>query len=66
MLKERDPLFTTTACYDREDNMVTAAGKRLSTRAIHRIIIEGLLLAGLKKPDIAIMPRCARHLIHVS
>lgn len=34
--------------------MVTAAGKRLSTRAIHRIITEGLLLAGVKKPGIVV------------
>ncbi len=32
--------------------MVTAAGKRLSMRAIHRIIREGFLLAGVKKPGI--------------
>ena len=34
--------------------MVTPAGKRLSTRAIHRIITEGLLLAGVKKPGIVV------------
>ena len=34
--------------------MVTAAGKRLSTRAIHRVITEGLLLAGVKKPGIVV------------
>lgn len=34
--------------------MVTAAGQTLSTRAIHRIITEGLLLAGVKKPGIVV------------
>lgn len=48
------PLFATTACYDRGGNVVTAAGKPLSTRAIHRIITEGLLLAGVKKPGIVV------------
>ena len=51
-LQGSDPLFATTACYDRGGNVVTAAGKRLSTRAIHRIITEGLLLAGVKKPGL--------------
>ena len=37
------PLFATTPCVDRGGNIVTAAGQRLSTRAIHRIITEGLL-----------------------
>lgn len=55
-LKGCDSLFATTACYDREGNVVTAAGKRLSTRAIHLILMEELLLAGVKKPD---------HLTHV-
>ena len=49
-----DPLFATTVCYDRGGNVVTAAGKRLSTRAIHRIITEGFLLAGVKKPGIVV------------
>ncbi|HBR51312.1 MAG TPA: hypothetical protein DEA71_14660 [Nitrospira sp.] len=53
-LKGSDPLFATTACYDRGGNVVTAAGKRLSTRAIYRIITEGLLLAGVKKPGIVV------------
>lgn len=53
-LQGSDPLFATTACYDRGGNLVTAAGKRLSTRAIHRIITEGLLLAGVKKPGIVV------------
>jgi len=48
------PLFATTACYDRGGNVVTEAGKPLSTRAIHRIITEGLLLAGVKKPGIVV------------
>ncbi len=48
------PLFATTACYDRGGNVVTAEGKPLSTRAIHRIITEGLLLAGVKKPGIVV------------
>ena len=41
-LQGTDPLFATTACFDRGGNVLTAAGKRLSTRAIHRIITEGL------------------------
>ncbi len=53
-LQGTDPLFATTACHDRGGNVVTAAGKRLSTRAIHRIITEGLLLAGVKKPGIVV------------
>lgn len=53
-LKGSDPLFASTACYDRGENVVTPAGKRLSTRAIHRIITEGLLLAGVKKPGIVV------------
>ncbi|NGZ07867.1 MAG: hypothetical protein CV088_00545 [Nitrospira sp. LK70] len=53
-LQGSDPLFATTACYDRGGNVVTPAEKRLSTRAIHRIITEGLLLAGVKKPGIVV------------
>lgn len=53
-LQGSEPLFATTACYDRGGNVVTPAGKRLSTRAIHRIITEGLLLAGVKKPGIVV------------
>ena len=53
-LQGSDPLFATTACLDRGGNVVTAAGKQLSTRAIHRIITEGLLLAGVKKPGIVV------------
>ncbi|MCS6302807.1 MAG: tyrosine-type recombinase/integrase [Nitrospira sp.] len=53
-LKGSDPLFASTACYDRGGNVVSEAGKRLSTRAIHRIITEGLLLAGVKKPGIVV------------
>ncbi len=53
-LQGTDPLFATTACFDRGGNVLTAAGKRLSTRAIHRIITEGLLLAGVKKPGIVV------------
>lgn len=53
-LQGRDPLFATTACHDRGGNVVSPAGKRLSTRAIHRIITEGLLLAGVKKPGIVV------------
>ena len=34
--------------------MVTPAGKRLSTRAIQRIITEVLPLAGVKKPGIVV------------
>jgi len=48
------PLFATTACVDRGGNIVTPAGLPLSTRAIHRIITEGLLLAGVKKPGIVV------------
>jgi len=54
LLQGSDPLFATTACYDRGGNVVTVKGKRLSTRAIHRIITEGLLLAGVKKPGIVV------------
>jgi site-specific recombinase XerD len=54
LLQGSDPLFATTACYDRGGNVVTEAGQRLSTRAIHRIITEGLLLAGVKKPGIVV------------
>lgn len=53
-LQGTDPLFATTACFDRGGNVLTAAGKRLSTRAIHRILTEGLLLAGVKKPGIVV------------
>lgn len=53
-LQGSDPLFASTACVDRGGNVVTSAGKRLSTRAIHRIITEGLLLAGVKKPGIVV------------
>jgi len=48
------PLFASTACVDRGGHVVTEAGKPLSTRAIHRIITEGLLLAGVKKPGIVV------------
>ena len=53
-LEGSDPLFATTACHDRGGNVVTQAGLKLSTRAIHRIITEGLLLAGVKKPGIVV------------
>lgn len=53
-LQGSDPLFATTACYDRGGNVVTEAGKPLSTRAINRIITEGMLLAGVKKPGIVV------------
>ena len=53
-LEGSDPLFATTACIDRGGNVVTPAGLKLSTRAIHRIITEGLLLAGVKKPGIVV------------
>jgi integrase/recombinase XerD len=53
-LQGSDPLFATTACHDRGGNVVTPAGLKLSTRAIHRIITEGLLLAGVKKPGIVV------------
>jgi site-specific recombinase XerD len=53
-LQAHDPLFATTACVDRGGNIVTPAGLKLSTRAIHRIITEGLLLAGVKKPGIVV------------
>lgn len=48
------PLFASTACVDRGGNIVTAAGQLLSTCAINRIITEGLLLAGVKKPGIVV------------
>jgi len=53
-LQGSDPLFATTACIDRGGNVVTPAGLPLSTRAIRRIITEGLLLAGVKKPGIVV------------
>jgi len=53
-LSGSDPLFATTACVDRGGHVVTPAGLKLSTRAIHRIITEGLLLAGVKKPGIVV------------
>lgn len=53
-LQGSDPLFATTACHDRGGNVVTPAGQPLSTRAIHRIITEGLLLAGVKRPGIVV------------
>ena len=53
-LQGSDPLFATTACHDRGGNVVTPEGLKLSTRAIHRIITEGLLLAGVKKPGIVV------------
>ncbi len=53
-VKGSGPLFATTACHDRGGDVVTPAGQRLSTRAIHRIITEGLLLAGVKKPGIVV------------
>ncbi len=47
-LKGSNPLFAITACYDRGGNVVTKDGepysidgKRLSTRAIHRITRKG-------------------------
>lgn len=49
-----DPLFATTACYDRAGQVLTPEGRRLSTRAINRILTEGLLLAGVKKPGIVV------------
>ncbi len=53
-LQGSDPLFATTACLDRGGHVVTPAGLKLSTRAIHCIITEGLLLAGVKKPGIVV------------
>lgn len=49
-----EPLFASTACVDRGGHVVTPAGQPLSTRAINRIITEGLLLAGVKKPGIVV------------
>ena len=53
-LSGSDPLFASTVCVDRGGNVVTPAGRPLSTRAINRIITEGLLLAGVKKPGIVV------------
>lgn len=53
-LQRSESLFASTACLDRGGNVLTAAGKPLSTRAINRIITEGLLLAGVKKPGIVV------------
>jgi hypothetical protein len=48
------PLFSTTAFYDRGGNVVTAEEKRLPSRSIHCIIMQGLLLVGVKKPGIVV------------
>lgn len=53
-LQGSEPLFATTACHDRGGSVVSLAEQLLSTRAIHRIITEGLLLAGVKKPGIVV------------
>ena len=53
-LHGNEPLFGTTPCYDRGGNILTPAGQPLSTRAINRILTEGLLLAGVKKPGIVV------------
>lgn len=53
-LQPTDPLFATTACYDRSGQVLTPEGRPLSTRAINRILTEGLLLAGVKKPGIVV------------
>jgi integrase/recombinase XerC len=49
-----DPLFATTACYDRGGGIVTPEGRPLGPRTIHRIITDGLLLAGAKRPGIVV------------
>jgi hypothetical protein len=51
-----DPLFASTACLDAKGSVVLPAGLKLSTRGIDRIITEGLLLAGVKKPEIIVRP----------
>lgn len=43
-----------TAELERQGAGKSPTGKWLSTRAIHRIITEGLLLAGVKKPGIVV------------
>lgn len=43
-IKESGPHFAITVCVDLGGNVVTAAGKSLSTRAIHCIITKGLRL----------------------
>lgn len=53
-LQPTDPLFATTACYDRSGQILTAEGRPLSTRTINRILTEGLILAGVKKPGIVV------------
>lgn len=53
-LQGTDPLFATTACYDRAGQVLTAEGLPLSTRAINRILTEGLIVAGVKKPGIVV------------
>ena len=42
------------ACVDRGGNVVTEAGERLNTRAIHGVIMEKILLAGAKNPGIVV------------
>ena len=41
-------------CFDSIGSVLTPAERPLSTRTIHRITIEGLLLAGVKKPGIVV------------
>jgi site-specific recombinase XerD len=53
-VKGSDSLFATTACVDRRGNVVLPEGQPLITRAIHRIITEGLFWAGVKKPGIVV------------
>lgn len=53
-LQPTDPLFATTACYDRSGQVLTPEGQPLTTRSINRILTEGLLLAGVKKPGIVV------------
>ncbi len=53
-LKGSDSLFATTACYDRDGSVVTAESKRAVFARHHLILIEGPLLAGVKKPGIVV------------
>jgi hypothetical protein len=45
-----------TGCLDAKGSVMLPAGLKLSTLAIDRIITEGLLRAGVKKPGIIVRP----------
>lgn len=53
-LSDDGPLFATTARFNGEGTMRANAGRPIGTRSIHRIMTEGLLLAGAKHPGIVV------------